>query len=191
MVMQPPRLGNNIAMTSTSTRNSATMASRSTTDVTPTVSSDDGKLPPLWTVDPALWLIQVEAQFAARRIATDLTKYHYVISSLPPPITSKLRDLLLHPPAKKACVTLNKTLVHRVTPPESQRLHQLFHVTNLGDCTHSQLLRRMQLLRGERMNSVDRKLFRELFLQKRPSSVRLVAEASEQKYLPAFAELAD
>ncbi|KAH7945862.1 hypothetical protein HPB49_016605 [Dermacentor silvarum] len=34
-------------------------------------------------------------------------------------------------------------------------------------------------------------LFRELFLQKLPSSVRLVVAASEQKDLPAVAELAD
>ncbi|KAL3184081.1 hypothetical protein MRX96_006189 [Rhipicephalus microplus] len=40
-------------------------------------------------------------------------------------------------------------------------------------------------------NSVDGALFRELFLQKLPSSVRMVIEASEQNDLPAVAELAD
>lgn len=189
--MQPPGLGINVAMTSTSTTDSATMTSTSTTDATPTVSSVDGKLPPFWTADPALWFIQVEAQFAARRITSDLTKYHYVVSSLPPPIASEIRDLLLDPPAEKAYVTLKETLIRRVTPPESQRLHQLFHDTNLGDRTPSQLLRHMQLLRGETTNSVDGALFRELFLQKLPSSVRLVVEASEKKDLPAVAELAD
>lgn len=49
----------------------------------------------------------------------------------------------------------------------------------------------MQLLRGETTNTLGGPLFRELFLQKLPSSVRLVVEASEQKDLAAVAELAD
>lgn len=49
----------------------------------------------------------------------------------------------------------------------------------------------MQLLRGETTNNGDGALFRELFLQKLPSNVPLVVAASEQKDLPAVAELAD
>ncbi|KAH6940935.1 hypothetical protein HPB50_010441 [Hyalomma asiaticum] len=103
-------------MTSTSTTDSTTMISSSTTDATPTVSSVD-----------------VEAQFAARRITSDLTKYHYVVSCLPPPIPSEIRDLSLDPPAEKAYATLRETLVRRVTPTESQRLQQLLRDTYLGD----------------------------------------------------------
>ncbi|KAL3226884.1 hypothetical protein MRX96_024604 [Rhipicephalus microplus] len=80
------------------------MDSTSTTDAPPTVSSVDCKLPPFRTADPALWFIQVESQFAARRITADLTKYHYVVSSLPSAIASEMRDLLLAPPVENACI---------------------------------------------------------------------------------------
>lgn len=167
------------------------MTSTPTADAPPTVSSVDGKLPPFWTADPALWFIQVESQFAARRITADLTKYHYVVSSLPPAIASEIRDLLLTPPADNAYATLKETLVRRVTPSEPQRLQQLLRGTDLGDRTPSQLLRHMQQLLGETTTALDGSLLRELFLQKLPSNVRMVVAASEQKDLPALAELAD
>lgn len=167
------------------------MDSTSTTDATPTVSAVDGKLPPFWTADPALWFIQVESQFAARRITADLTKYHYVVSSLPPAIASEIRDLLLAPPVENAYATLKETLVRRITPSEPQRLQQLLRGTELGDRTPSQLLRHMQQLLGETSTTIDGVLLRELFLQKLPSGVRMVIAASEHKDLTAAAELAD
>ncbi|KAL3197953.1 hypothetical protein MRX96_053852 [Rhipicephalus microplus] len=84
------------------------MDSTSTTNAPPTVSSVDNKLPPFWTADPALWFIQVESQFAARRIIADLKKYRYVVSSLPPAIASEIRDLLLAPPVENAYATLKR-----------------------------------------------------------------------------------
>lgn len=167
------------------------MTSTSTIDAPPTVSSVDGKLPPFWTADPALWFVQVESQFAARRITADLTKYHYVVSSLPPAIASEIRDLLFAPPAENAYATLKETVIRRVTPSEPQRLQQLLRGTELGDRTPSQLLRHMQQLLGETTTTEDGALLRELFLQKLPSSVRIVVAASEQKDLTAMAELAD
>ncbi|KAL3257592.1 hypothetical protein MRX96_017047 [Rhipicephalus microplus] len=39
--------------------------------VSPTGAILDGKLPAFWSSDPALWFVQVEAQFTARRLTTD------------------------------------------------------------------------------------------------------------------------
>ncbi|KAL3181862.1 hypothetical protein MRX96_008164 [Rhipicephalus microplus] len=167
------------------------MDSTSTTDAPPTVFSVDGKLPLFWTADPALWFIQVESQFAARRITADLTKYHYVVSSLPPAIASEIRNLLLAPPVENAYATLKETLIRPVTPSEPQRLQQLLHGTELGDRTPSQLLRHMQQLLGGTSNTIDGVLLRELYLQKLPSGVRMVIAASEHKDLTAAVELAD
>ncbi|KAL3225163.1 hypothetical protein MRX96_049335 [Rhipicephalus microplus] len=167
------------------------MDSTSTTDAPPTVSSVDGKLPPFWTADPALWFIQVESQFTVRRITTDLTKYHYVVSSLPPAISSEIRDLLLAPPVENAYATLKETLIRRVTPSEPQRLQQLLRGTELGDRTPSQLLRHMQQLLGGTSNTIGWSTAPRTFLQKLPSGVRMVIAASEHKDLTAAAELAD
>ncbi|KAH7936761.1 hypothetical protein HPB49_003904 [Dermacentor silvarum] len=76
-------------------------------------------------------------------------------------------------------------------PPNRSDLQQLLRDTDLCDHTPSQLLRYVQLLRGETTNTVDEAIFREVLLEKLPSSVRLVVAASEQNGLPAVAELAD
>ncbi|CAN7941464.1 unnamed protein product, partial [Ixodes pacificus] len=99
------------------------------------------KFPPFWTAGPELWFVQVESQFAARRITSDLTRYHHVVSSLPPATACEIRDLLLAPPAEEACKTPKETLIRRVTPSEPQRLQRLLHEAELGDRTPSQLLR--------------------------------------------------
>lgn len=160
------------------------------TDI-PTLSSVDVKLPPFWTADPALWFIQVESQFAARRITADATKYHYVVSSLPPSIASEIRDLLLSPPADKVYEALKATLIRRVTPSKSQRLQRLLHDASLGDRTPSQLLRHMQQLLGDKVDGLDSLLLREIFLQKIPPNVRMVLTASNEDDLAKLAELAD
>nr|XP_050028954.1 uncharacterized protein LOC126524713 [Dermacentor andersoni] len=115
----------------------------------PTVAVLDVELPPFWTGDPELWFVQVESQFAARRITAESTKYHHVVGSLPPATASEVRDLLLTPPAENAYQTLKETLIRRVTPTEPERLQQLLREAELGDRRPSQLLRHMQQLAGD------------------------------------------
>ncbi|CAN7997550.1 unnamed protein product, partial [Ixodes hexagonus] len=110
------------------------------------VSDVDLRLPPFWTADPELWFIQVGSQFVARRITSDITKYHHVVSSLPPATACEIRDVLLAPPDEDAYKTLKQTLIRRVTPSETQRLQQLLREAELGDRKPSQLLRHMQQL---------------------------------------------
>ena len=40
------------------------------------------KIPPLWTTDPQIWFVRVEAQFAARGITSERTVYLYIMGSL-------------------------------------------------------------------------------------------------------------
>ncbi|KAH6924955.1 hypothetical protein HPB50_027026 [Hyalomma asiaticum] len=67
------------------------------------------------SADPELWFIHVESQFATRYITADQTKFHHVVSSLPPAVASEGHDLLS---------TVNKSLqsVQRAAP-------QPFHTT--------------------------------------------------------------
>ncbi|XP_070388851.1 uncharacterized protein [Dermacentor albipictus] len=136
----------------------------------PTVAVFDVKLAPFWTGDPELWFVQIESQFAARRITADSTKYHHVVGNLPPATASEVRDLLLTPPAANAYQTLKE--IRRVTPTEPERLQQRLREAELGDRRPSQLLRHMQQLAGDATAS-DGRLVRELFLQRLPASVRI------------------
>ncbi|XP_075559959.1 uncharacterized protein LOC142591520 [Dermacentor variabilis] len=156
----------------------------------PTLSGVDVKLPPVWSADPALWFIQVESQFAARRITANSTKHHYAVSSLPPSTASEIRDLLLSPSADNIYEALKTTLIRGITHPESQRLEELLHEANLGDRTPSQLLRHMQQLLGSKIDGLDSLLLREIFLQKIPRNFRMVMTASNENDLSRLAELA-
>ncbi|KAH7949055.1 hypothetical protein HPB49_004539 [Dermacentor silvarum] len=82
----------------------------------PAIFAVDVKLPPFLTADSELWFLQVESQFAARRITTDRTKYHHVVGSLEPTTASEVRDLLVAPPEVNAYTTLKQLLIIRLTP---------------------------------------------------------------------------
>ncbi|KAG0426012.1 hypothetical protein HPB47_026831 [Ixodes persulcatus] len=154
------------------------------------VSTVNIKLPSFWTSHPEPWFIQVESQFAAPRITANLTKYHHVMSSLPPATECEIRDLLFTPPAEDAYKTLKETLIRRVTPSEPQKFQQLLRKTEFGDRTPSHLLRQMKLL-GTRTTDLDSIMLRELFLQRRLTNVRMLLISAGETNLSNLAELAD
>ena len=95
-----------------------------------------------------------------------------MVRVLPAEYASEVRDIILRPP--EALYTALKTeLKQRVSPSKRQRLQELLHVEGLGDRKPSQLLRQMLKLRGGTVPDGDKdEIFRELFLQKLPITVR-------------------
>ncbi len=139
-------------------------ASRPTTDVS--AVTVHLKLPPFWPADPELWFVQVEAQFACRRITSQQSKFDYVVSSLSPEFAAEVRDLLLRPPADNPYTVLKRT-----TSSEQRKLQQLFTGEELGDRKPTQLLRRMQQLLDGRPGLIGTSFLQDLFLQRLPHSV--------------------
>lgn len=149
------------------------------------------KLPPYWPADPELWFLQVEAQFATRKITADRTKYHHIVASLPPDIATEVRDLLLQQPATDAYATLKRQLIRRTTASEERRLQQLLTTEELGDRRPTQLLRRMQQLMGEKASTIDASFLRNLFVQRLPHNVRMILASVGDLEIERLAELAD
>ncbi len=149
------------------------------------------KLPPFWPADPEVWFAQVEAQFATRNIRVQRTKFDHIVASLTPEFAMEVRDLILHPPADSPYDLLKQQLIKRTTASEQRKLQQLFSTEDLGDRKPSQLLRRLQQLLGDWSTTFDPALFRELFLQRLPSHVRMVlASTADTVSIDQLADLA-
>lgn len=129
------------------------------------------KLPDFWPSDPELWFAQAEALFTAQNVTQEQTKCGHVFRVLPPRYASEVCHIILRP-QEQSYKVLKAELTKRVCPSK-RRLQQLLHVEDLGDRKPSQLLRHMLKLRGDAVLDADRnEIFRELFLQKLPITIR-------------------
>ena len=149
------------------------------------------KLPPFWPADPQIWFAQVEAHFATRGITVKRTKFDHIIACLSPEYATEVRDLVLNPPGDEPYDKLKKAPTDRTAASEQRSLQQLFSTEDLGDKKPTQLLRRMQLLLGDK--AIDKAFMRELFLQRLPSNIRMVLASAHDKTtdLEKLAQLAD
>lgn len=147
------------------------------------------KLPQYWSKDPILWFAQVEAQFSIANIKSEETKFHHVISCLPPEAATEVRDLILKPPSNPYS-KLKEALVVRTSESAAQRIKKALDATEFGDTRPTQILRLLeQQLEGLEPNSV---LLMQVFLQKLPVTVRSIVAANSDKIpLTELAELAD
>lgn len=150
------------------------------------------KLPPFWPADPELWFVQVEAQFACRKITSQKSKFDHVVSSLAPEYAAEVRDLLISPPTDNPYTTLRTQLIKRTTASDQRKLQLLLTSEELGDRKPSQLLRRIQQLLGNRPGMSDESFLKELFMQRLPPNVRMVlASTPEGTEVGKLADLAD
>ena len=125
-----------------------------------------------------------------RRI--DPTKFDYVIELLAPEFAVEVRDLLLNPPDMAPYEVLKQEFIKRTSVSEQRRLPQLLTTEELGDRKPSQVLRRIQQLLGDKANTMDSEIMRELFLQHLPTHIRLLLTPSAGEInLDKLAQLAD
>ena len=149
------------------------------------------KLPDFWPSDPELWFAQVEALFEAQKITQPKTKFAHIVRVLPARYASEVRDIILRPP-EQPYLAIKAALQKRVCLSRRQQLQQLLHTEELGDRKPSQLLRHMLKLRGGTTAEADGdEIFREIFLQKLPISVRTTLAIHKEKPLGDLADMAD
>ena len=165
-------------------------SSETSSTSTETITSVSLKLPPFWPSDPSIWFAQVEAQFQTRNITSQPTKYHHVISVLPPEIAQEIRDILLNPPTSQQYDYLKSELIKRTSVSERKRLHQLLVAEELGDRKPTQLLRKMRQLLGNA--ELEERILRQLFLKRLPTNVQPILVSSVDTIsLDQLATLAD
>ncbi|CAN7944983.1 unnamed protein product, partial [Ixodes pacificus] len=149
------------------------------------------RLPPFWSKNPRVWLMQVEAQFRLRHITSQETRYLHTVSSLPADVAEELADILSTPGPVNPFDHLKAAILDRKSESERSRLQQLLTTEELGDRRPSQLLHRMRQLLGDQNQDLNNHLLRELFLQRLPQNMVLVLAAAEDISLDKLAELAD
>ncbi|KMQ86374.1 gag-pol polyprotein [Lasius niger] len=118
-------------------------------DAVPQISRVGVKPPPFWKANPALWFVQLEAQFALANITEDGTKFNHVVSAIESDILNSISDLVLGPPETGKYETLKKRLIELHSEigklegrsPSSQNCDRLINRILLADnMTHLKLL---------------------------------------------------
>lgn len=154
------------------------------------VSGVSLRLPPFWPENPALWLAQVEAQFAIHRITSDSSKFFYVISQLEQRYAAEVQDVITNPPAQGKFMKLKTELERRITATRDERIRQLLTQAEMGDKKPSQFLRYLRSLVPS-AETVPDQLLRTLWSGRLPTPIRTVIATQNDLAIDAVAELAD
>ena len=146
------------------------------------------KLPTFWTQQPEVWFLQVEAQFAIKKITDDTTKFYYIVSALDQATSSRVLDILSSPPTSDKYGALKKKLLGSFGLTRRDRAHKLLHLHQLGDRKPSELMDEMlALLQGHGFCL----LAEQLFLEQLPEELRIPVAALDFSDPRAVAVTAD
>ena len=141
------------------------------------------KLPEFWTDDPEIWFLRPEAQFRAKSIIVDQTKFDYVITALDNRAAAEVKAVLLNPPEQEIYNALKTALLNAFGKSQLQKDAKLHNISGLGDKKLSAFLSYLESLN----NDADT-LRRAFFLAQLPSQVRAILLAAQK--FPNLQELA-
>ena len=106
------------------------------------------KLPEFWTDDPKIWF-RAEAQFRAKFIIVDQTKFDYVITALGNRATAEVEAVLLNPPEQGKYNALKTALLNAFGKSQLQKDAELLNISGLGDKKLSVFLRYLESLNND------------------------------------------
>lgn len=148
------------------------------------------KLPDFSSTNTRVWLIQVEAQFHAKRISSQNTKFYSLVAALPTSVAEQLVDVIEPIPPITPYDTLRAALLDRTSASDQLRMQQLLSGVELGDRTPSQLLRHMRSLVGNL--KVDDSILRQLWSKQLPANTNAILSTSDpETSLDVQARMAD
>ncbi|KER33979.1 hypothetical protein T265_00184 [Opisthorchis viverrini] len=148
------------------------------------------RLPDYNPRNPRVWFHQVEAVFATRRIASQVTRFSYVVQHLPCDVATEVEDLLEDIPKENPYDALRAAVISRTGKSENKMLRDLFTTVELGDRSPSQLLRHMRsLLCGRKLAE---EIMAQLWLDELPPSMSHVISALVDEHsIEQLARMAD
>lgn len=140
-----------------------------------------------------MWFSILECGFKASNITNSLTKFTHAVSLLPSDVLPQVSDVISSAPTSKTPYEDLKTaLLKRLQSSIATRLQELLSKEELGDEKPTDLLRRMKQLLGDKYQSFDSDLFKQLFYQRLPSSIqRSLFSVKDELQPDAIAKLAD
>ncbi|KAH7945208.1 hypothetical protein HPB49_008120 [Dermacentor silvarum] len=121
------------------------------------------QLPSFWPADTELWIIQVEAQFVGRRITAEVTRYHRIMSNLPPATAKDAKHLPNFEGGTHSTPQTIRTLTVTAAPERQ------------APC----------------VTGLDSTLVREVFLQRFPSKVHVALATVAEKDFGKMAAITD
>lgn len=137
--------------------------------------------------DPELWFVTIEAQFEARKITSDKTKYNSVVMNLNYKAASQVKSILQAEYKDGKYKELKEALIEAFSATSTERIKQLISNEHLGDQKPSQLLDKMRQLGGK---SVTDDFIKNLWVQRLTDTQRHILSASNDK-IESLANMAD
>ena len=140
-----------------------------------------------------MWFSLLECGFKASSITNSLTKFTHAVSLLPVDVLPKISSVIAAAPSSDTPYEDLKTaLLKSLQTSVATRLRELLSKEELGDEKPSQLLRRMKQLLGDKYQSFDADLFKQLFYQRLPPATqRSLFSVKDTLQADAIATLAD
>lgn len=155
-------------------------------------SGDVGRVsirPPQFSKEkPAIWFIQMEAQFATSGITQDLTKFYHAVQALDASVLAEVSELITNPPENGKYDALKTRILTEFQDSEEKRLKTLLNQTELGNQRPSRLLKHMRDLAEGKVSPEG--LLRSLWMQRLPTNTQTVLSTSEDA-LDKLATMAD
>lgn len=148
------------------------------------------KLPTFWSSNPNTWFIQAEAQFSLGKITADVSKYNYVVATLPQEIAESVADILEKPPNTGLYDNLKKNLIDRHTLSLESRIRKLTSGEEIGDKKPSEYFRTLQRLAGS-CGTVGDELLKKLWLGRLPQTISVALIPQKDGDLTNLLKLAD
>jgi len=148
------------------------------------------KLPTFWANNPRTWFIQAEAQFSLGKITADVSKYNYVVATLPQDIAETVADILENPPDADLYRNLKETLIDRHSLSLESRIKRLTSDEEIGDKKPSDFYRTLKRIAGD-SGTVGGELLKKLWISKLPQAVGVALIPQKDDDVTKLTKLAD